>query len=100
MTPPTPVHAAEVPARTLRVALSFAISLFFIWGLAYGLLDVLNKHFQDTLHVGTAQSTWPCAMAPVLTPAFRPRRCCTTGFPPWPAPHSGCSRSRTSHAPR
>lgn len=58
MTPPTPVHAAEVPARTLRVALSFAISLFFIWGLAYGLLDVLNKHFQDTLHVGTAQSTW------------------------------------------
>ncbi|MCP3735861.1 sugar MFS transporter [Sphingomonas sp. RP10(2022)] len=58
MTPPVPVHAAEVPRRTLRVALSFAISLFFIWGLAYGLLDVLNKHFQDTLHVGTAESTW------------------------------------------
>ncbi|WP_137897439.1 sugar MFS transporter [Sphingomonas sp. 2SG] len=56
--PPVPVHAAEVPRRTLRVALSFAISLFFIWGLAYGLLDVLNKHFQDTLHVGTAESTW------------------------------------------
>lgn len=58
MTPPLPVHAAEVPPRTLRIALSFAISLFFIWGLAYGLLDVLNKHFQDTLHVGTAESTW------------------------------------------
>ena len=56
--PPVPVHAADVPRRTLRVALSFAISLFFIWGLAYGLLDVLNKHFQDTLHVGTAESTW------------------------------------------
>ena len=58
MMPPIPVHAAEVPRRTLRVALAFAISLFFIWGLAYGLLDVLNKHFQDTLHVGTAESTW------------------------------------------
>jgi FHS family L-fucose permease-like MFS transporter len=56
--PPVPVHAAEVPRRTLRIALSFAISLFFIWGLAYGLLDVLNKHFQDTLNVGTAESTW------------------------------------------
>jgi len=49
---------SAVPARTLRTALAFAISLFFIWGVAYGLLDVLNKHFQDTLHVGTAQSTW------------------------------------------
>lgn len=58
MTPPVSVHAADVPRRTLRIALSFAISLFFIWGLAYGLLDVLNKHFQDTLNVGTAQSTW------------------------------------------
>ncbi|TWB18369.1 MULTISPECIES: sugar MFS transporter [Nitrospirillum] len=48
----------QVAPRVLRTALAFAISLFFIWGLAYGLLDVLNKHFQDTLHVGTAQSTW------------------------------------------
>ncbi len=47
-----------VDARVMRVALAFAISLFFIWGLAYGLLDVLNKHFQDTLGVGTAESTW------------------------------------------
>lgn len=38
--------------------LAYAISCFFIWGLAYGLLDVLNKHFQDTLHVGKAESTW------------------------------------------
>ncbi len=32
-----------------------AISTFFIWGLAYGLLDVLNKHFQEVLHVGKAR---------------------------------------------
>ena len=58
MKTPVAVTAQSVPPRVLRTALAFAISLFFIWGLAYGLLDVLNKHFQDTLHVGTAQSTW------------------------------------------
>ncbi|HEX7822612.1 MAG TPA: sugar MFS transporter [Sphingobium sp.] len=52
------VNLGDVAPGTLRVALAFGISLFFIWGLAYGLLDVLNKHFQDTLKVGTAQSTW------------------------------------------
>jgi MFS transporter, FHS family, L-fucose permease len=45
-------------ARSLRGPLSLAISCFLIWGLAYGLLDVLNKHFQDTLHVSKAQSSW------------------------------------------
>jgi FHS family L-fucose permease-like MFS transporter len=45
-------------ARALRGPLAFAIACFLIWGLAYGLLDVLNKHFQDTLHVGKAESTW------------------------------------------
>lgn len=58
MRPPTVIAYDEVPPQALRTALAFAISLFFIWGLAYGLLDVLNKHFQDTLKVGTAQSTW------------------------------------------
>jgi FHS family L-fucose permease-like MFS transporter len=32
-------------------------SLFFLWGFAYGLLDVLNKHFQDTLNVTKERST-------------------------------------------
>lgn len=31
--------------------------LFLLWGLAYGLLDVLNKHFQETLHIDKARST-------------------------------------------
>lgn len=31
-------------------------SLFFMWGLAYGLLDVLNKHFQETLSINKARS--------------------------------------------
>jgi MFS transporter, FHS family, L-fucose permease len=33
-------------------------SLFFLWGFAYGLLDVLNKHFQDTLNITKQRSTF------------------------------------------
>lgn len=33
-------------------------SLFFLWGLAYGLLDVLNKHFQETLNIDKARSSF------------------------------------------
>lgn len=32
-------------------------SLFFLWGTAYGLLDVLNKHFQETLNITKSKST-------------------------------------------
>jgi FHS family L-fucose permease-like MFS transporter len=31
-------------------------SLFFLWGIAHGMLDTLNKHFQDMLHLSKAQS--------------------------------------------
>ncbi len=31
-------------------------SLFLLWGFAHGLLDVLDKHFQNTLHVSKMQS--------------------------------------------
>jgi len=30
--------------------------LFFLWGFARAILDVLNKHFQDTLHISITQS--------------------------------------------
>lgn len=32
-------------------------SLFFLWGMAYGLLDVLNKHFQEALNITRTRST-------------------------------------------
>lgn len=32
-------------------------SLFFMWGLSYGLLDVLNSHFQETLNITKSRST-------------------------------------------
>jgi FHS family L-fucose permease-like MFS transporter len=48
------------PADKQRNALLFAFvmvaSLFFIWGFCHAMLDVLNKHFQDVLHVSKGQS--------------------------------------------
>lgn len=32
-------------------------SLFFLWGFAISMLDVLNKHFQETLKLSISQST-------------------------------------------
>jgi len=39
-----------------RLAYILVTSLFFMWGLSYGLLDVLNKHFQETLDITRARS--------------------------------------------
>ncbi|WP_294735951.1 sugar MFS transporter [uncultured Pseudomonas sp.] len=52
----TPVAAGARVVPTYRWALMLVTSLFFLWGLSYGLLDVLNKHFQEVLHVSKAQS--------------------------------------------
>ena len=41
-----------------QYAVPFALitSLFFMWGFARAILDVLNKHFQNELHISIAQS--------------------------------------------
>ncbi|MCI6294928.1 MAG: L-fucose:H+ symporter permease [Bacteroidales bacterium] len=31
-------------------------SLFFLWGFAHSILDVLNKHFQDSMHISKTES--------------------------------------------
>src|SRR5574338_638354 len=51
-----PVAAPRSDKRYL-FPLILVTSLFFLWGLAYGLLDVLNKHFQDAMNVTKARST-------------------------------------------
>jgi MFS transporter, FHS family, L-fucose permease len=33
-------------------------TLFFIWGFCHAMLDVLNKHFQNILHVSKMDSAW------------------------------------------
>ncbi|KAH8590844.1 major facilitator superfamily domain-containing protein [Bisporella sp. PMI_857] len=45
---------------TLRQSLvpNFLVTiLFFLWGFAYGLLDVLNPHFQETLNITPSRSS-------------------------------------------
>ena len=49
------VHMQNKKAYILPIIL--VTSLFFLWGLAYGLLDVLNKHFQETLNITKQRST-------------------------------------------
>lgn len=43
-----------------KVVFTFALisSLFLLWGLCNGLIDVMDKHFQDELHLTRAQSAW------------------------------------------
>jgi FHS family L-fucose permease-like MFS transporter len=41
---------------TYLVPFLLVTSLFFLWGFAHSLLDVLNKHFQEILGVSKAQS--------------------------------------------
>lgn len=33
-------------------------SLFLLWGVCNGMIDVMDKHFQDYLHLTKAQSAW------------------------------------------
>jgi len=51
-----PAYAQRNTTSGFRLAFILVTTLFFLWGLSYGLLDVLNKHFQDVLHVNKAQS--------------------------------------------
>ncbi|TPG58287.1 L-fucose:H+ symporter permease [Ewingella americana] len=52
----TPAYAGQKATSSFRLAFILVTTLFFLWGLSYGLLDVLNKHFQEVLHVNKAQS--------------------------------------------
>ncbi|TJZ60040.1 sugar MFS transporter [Sphingobacterium olei] len=50
-------HKTGTPrSRPYLLPLIMVTSLFFMWGSAISMLDVLNKHFQDVLNVSKAQS--------------------------------------------
>lgn len=51
-----PATREQKNVTSYRLAFMLVTVLFFLWGLSYGLLDVLNKHFQEVLHVNKAQS--------------------------------------------
>jgi FHS family L-fucose permease-like MFS transporter len=42
--------------RSMLTTFILVTSLFLLWGFCNGMIDVLNKHFQNTLHISKAQS--------------------------------------------
>ena len=42
--------------RNLLVPFLLITKLFFLWGFAHSILDVLNKHFQDALGINKTKS--------------------------------------------
>jgi FHS family L-fucose permease-like MFS transporter len=40
------------------VTFALVSSLFLLWGFCNGMIDVMDKHFQQELHLSLAQSAW------------------------------------------
>ncbi len=49
---------AKITNKEYAVPFVLVTSLFFMWGFARSILDVLNKHFQQVLDLTITQSTW------------------------------------------
>ncbi|CRK16583.1 hypothetical protein BN1708_002842 [Verticillium longisporum] len=49
-------NAAEMTLRESLFPIVLVTTLFFLWGFSYSLLDILNKHFQNVLHINRARS--------------------------------------------
>ena len=43
-------------SANIKLAIALVTSLFFLWGVSYGLLDVMNKNFQTHLGINKANS--------------------------------------------
>lgn len=44
--------------RSLATPFFLVASLFLLWGFCNGMIDVMDKHFQQELHLTLAQSAW------------------------------------------
>lgn len=42
--------------KNLFLTFALVTSLFLLWGFCNGMIDILNKHFQDSLHINKQQS--------------------------------------------
>jgi FHS family L-fucose permease-like MFS transporter len=42
--------------KNLFITFALVTSLFLLWGFCNGMIDILNKHFQNTLHINKFQS--------------------------------------------
>lgn len=48
---------AALTSRSYLLPFILVTSLFFLWGFARAILDVLNKHFQNALDISITQSS-------------------------------------------
>ena len=44
--------------RNLVFTFTLVSSLFLLWGFCNGMIDVMDKHFQEVLHLSLSQSAW------------------------------------------
>jgi FHS family L-fucose permease-like MFS transporter len=44
--------------KNVFVTFALVSSLFLLWGFCNGMIDVMDKHFQQELHLNLAQSAW------------------------------------------
>ena len=44
--------------KSLFVTFALVSSLFLLWGFCNGMIDVMDKHFQQELHLSLSQSAW------------------------------------------
>ena len=51
------LKTAKLTDKRYVVPFVLITTLFFLWGFARAILDVLNKHFQDELHISITQSS-------------------------------------------
>jgi FHS family L-fucose permease-like MFS transporter len=46
----------KITTREYVFPFAMITALFFLWGMAHGMLDILNKHFQEILQISKAKS--------------------------------------------
>ncbi len=57
--PAKPAGMFRMPdGRNVAVTFGLVTSLFLLWGFCNGMIDTMDKHFQDQLHLTKAQSAW------------------------------------------
>lgn len=44
--------------KSFGVTFALVSTLFFLWAFCNGMIDVMDKHFQDILHLSRSQSAW------------------------------------------
>ena len=44
--------------QNLFITFCLVSSLFLLWGFCNGMIDVMDKHFQEVLHLKLSQSAW------------------------------------------